>query len=112
MKTYSIPGIDFPVSSVILGLMRISAMDAAAIRTLVDTAREAGINFLDHADVYGEGPHGAERQFGEAIRFTPAERERFAEKVKPVVEKFSAQVGKDFSDMYFSELKKIQSGAN
>ncbi|MDG3579405.1 DctP family TRAP transporter solute-binding subunit [Rhizobium sp. YJ-22] len=43
---------------------------------------------------------------------SPAERERFAEKVKPVVEKFSAQVGKDFSDMYFSELKKIQSGAN
>jgi len=89
MKTYSIPGIDFPVSSVILGLMRISNMDAAAIRTLVDTAREAGINFLDHADVYGDGPHGAETQFGEAIRFTPAERERVVIQTKAGIRKGS-----------------------
>ncbi|MBO9127910.1 MULTISPECIES: DctP family TRAP transporter solute-binding subunit [unclassified Rhizobium] len=43
---------------------------------------------------------------------TPEERQRFADKTKPVVEKFSAELGKDFSDMYFAELKKIQVGSN
>ncbi|MFB9949234.1 DctP family TRAP transporter solute-binding subunit [Rhizobium puerariae] len=43
---------------------------------------------------------------------TPEERARFAEKVRPVVEKFGAQLGKDFSDMYFAEVKKVQAASN
>jgi predicted oxidoreductase len=61
-------------SNVILGLMRISQLDDAAIRALVGAARDSGINYFDHADVYG-GNHGCERRFGDAITFTPAERE-------------------------------------
>jgi predicted oxidoreductase len=74
MKTFTPPHTTLEASNVILGLMRISAMDDQAIQALVGTARDAGINFFDHADVYG-GDHGCERRFGDAIAFTPADRE-------------------------------------
>ena len=74
MKTFTPPRTTLEASNVILGLMRISQLDDAAIRTLVGAARDSGINYFDHADVYG-GDHGCERRFGDAITFTPAERE-------------------------------------
>ena len=75
MKTFTPPQTGLDASNVILGLMRISELDNRAIRTLVDSARDAGINFFDHADVYG-GDHGCERRFGEAVTFASAEREQ------------------------------------
>jgi predicted oxidoreductase len=74
MKTFTPSQTTLEASNVILGLMRISELDDQAIRALVGTARDAGINFFDHADVYG-GDHGCERRFGDAVTFTPAERE-------------------------------------
>jgi predicted oxidoreductase len=73
MKTFTMPGTDLVVPNVTLGLMRISEMSDDAVRGLVRTAREAGITFFDHADVYG-GDHGCERRFAEAMRLTPSER--------------------------------------
>ena len=49
-------------------------MDDQEIRALVGTARDVGINFFDHADIYG-GAHGCEKRFGDAVTFTDAERE-------------------------------------
>jgi predicted oxidoreductase len=43
----------------------------------VRTARDAGIAFLDHADVYGTGMHGCERRFAEALKLTPSERAEY-----------------------------------
>lgn len=74
MKIFTPPQTTLNASNVILGLMRIGELDDEEVRTLVGTARDAGINFFDHADVYG-GAHGCERRFGEAVTFTPAERE-------------------------------------
>lgn len=74
MKTFTLPQTNITASNIILGLMRISEMDDSQIRTLVGTARDAGINFFDHADIYG-GNHLCERRFGDAVTFTPAERE-------------------------------------
>ena len=74
MKTFTPPQTTLTASDVILGLMRISELDDDAIRTLVGAARDSGINFFDHADVYG-GDHLCETRFGDAITFTPAERE-------------------------------------
>nr|WP_278434455.1 DctP family TRAP transporter solute-binding subunit [Brucella anthropi] len=48
----------------------------------------------------------------EVNEISPKERQRFADKTKPVVEKFSAELGKDFSNFYFAELKKIQAASN
>ncbi len=76
MKTYSVPEAGMTVSSLVLGLMRIAEMENAAIRRLFDTAVEAGITMVDHADIYGGAPHRSESRFGEAVQLSPAERER------------------------------------
>ncbi|GAB2455526.1 putative oxidoreductase [Conyzicola lurida] len=75
MKISTIPQTDLETSNVILGLMRIKDLDDAEIRDLVASARDAGINFFDHADIYGGSRHFAEKRFGDAVTFTPAERE-------------------------------------
>ncbi|MCU1440928.1 MAG: aldo/keto reductase family oxidoreductase [Rhodoglobus sp.] len=74
MKTITPLRTNLTASNVILGLMRISKLDDSAIRALVGAARDAGINYFDHADVYG-GDHACERRFGDAITFTATERE-------------------------------------
>ena len=73
MKTFTMPGTDLVVPNVTLGLMRISEMSDDVVQRLVGTAREAGITFFDHADVYG-GDHGCERRFAEALQLTPSQR--------------------------------------
>ncbi len=55
-------------------MMRIDDKSDDEIRALVDAARDAGINFFDHADIYGGELHGCERRFAEALRLDPAER--------------------------------------
>ncbi|WP_022900228.1 aldo/keto reductase [Humibacter albus] len=75
MKHFTLPGTSIDASNVILGLMRILDLDDEAIRTLVATARDAGIDFFDHADVYG-GDHACERRFGDAVTFSSSEREK------------------------------------
>ena len=64
------------VPNVVLGLMRIQDKTDEEVRTLVGTALDAGIDFMDHADVYGSDLHGCERRFAEAMQLTPAEREQ------------------------------------
>lgn len=73
MKTFTLPHTDMVVPDVTLGLMRISEMSDEQVRTLVRTARNAGITFFDHADVYG-GDHGCERRFAQALQLTPSQR--------------------------------------
>jgi len=55
--------------------MRIDALDDERIRTLVASARDAGITMFDHADIYG-GDHGCERRWGEAGAVPAGEREQ------------------------------------
>ncbi|MBG6214800.1 putative oxidoreductase [Cryobacterium sp. CAN_C3] len=75
MKTTLMPQTDLQTSNVILGLMRIAPLSDAQIRDLVSAARDAGINYFDHADIYGDTRHGCERRFGDAVTFSPADRE-------------------------------------
>ncbi len=75
MKTYSVPHTDLTVSSVVLGLMRITSMSDEDIRELVDAALEAGVTMVDHADIYGGERHLCEARFGAAMQLTPAQRE-------------------------------------
>jgi predicted oxidoreductase len=75
MKTFTLPNTDITASNIILGLMRISSLTDEEIRTLVGSARDAGITFFDHADVYGTQPHDCETRFGQAVTFSAADRE-------------------------------------
>ncbi|MEO3927488.1 aldo/keto reductase [Micromonosporaceae bacterium B7E4] len=43
-------------------------LDAAGTRSVVDAALDAGINFFDTADIYGEPHGGSEEQLGAALR--------------------------------------------
>ncbi len=63
------------VPNVVLGLMRIGEMGDDEIRTLVGAARDAGIDFFDHADVYGGDLHVSERRFAEALQLSTSERD-------------------------------------
>lgn len=75
VKTIALAGLDRPAPTVLLGLMRIEGMDDDAVRHLVGTARDAGIDYFDHAAVYGDALHGCERRFSRAMRLTPSQRE-------------------------------------
>jgi predicted oxidoreductase len=74
VKIFTPPQTTLNASTVILGLMRILDLDDKQVRDLVGTARDAGINFFDHADVYG-GDHGCEKRFGDSVTFSGADRE-------------------------------------
>jgi predicted oxidoreductase len=76
MKTLTFPGTDVVASNIILGLMRITSLDDGELRTLVGTARDAGINFFDHADIYGGEVHGCEKRWGDASPVPSYEREQ------------------------------------
>ncbi|WP_129784422.1 aldo/keto reductase [Promicromonospora panici] len=82
MKTFTLPGTELTVPNVVLGLMRIQEKTDEEVRTLVKTARDAGISFFDHADVYGSGPHGCEKRFAEAMQLTSSEREQIVLQTK------------------------------
>ncbi|MAN46392.1 MAG: aldo/keto reductase [Hyphomonas sp.] len=76
MKTYIVPHAKLEVSSVVLGLMRIADMSSADVRKLYDAAIGAGINFFDHADVYGGARHRSEQVFADALGLSSEDRSR------------------------------------
>ncbi|NQX10617.1 aldo/keto reductase [Microbacteriaceae bacterium VKM Ac-2855] len=76
MKIATMPQTTLETSNVILGLMRITDLSDDEIRALVGAARDAGINYFDHADIYGGARHVCEQRFGDAVTFSPAEREQ------------------------------------
>lgn len=82
MRTIRLGGTDHAAPNVVLGLMRIEQMTDDAVRELVRTARDAGIDFVDHADIYGDELHGCERRFAEAMRLTPSERDELTIQTK------------------------------
>ena len=62
------------VSVIGVGCMRIAGLDDTKARELVDTALEAGINFFDHADIYGGGR--SEQIFGRLFAADPSLRDK------------------------------------
>jgi predicted oxidoreductase len=54
--------------------MRLKNLSVAEAETLVRTALDEGINFFDHADIYGDGL--CESIFGKALPLKPAVREK------------------------------------
>lgn len=60
--------------AVVAGMMRIPDKTDAEVRELYDTARAAGIDFFDHADIYGGAMHVCEDRFASALQLSAAER--------------------------------------
>ena len=61
------------VSAVSLGCMRMRSLDEKGVDAIIDTALAHGINFFDHADIYGSG--GSENFFGAYLQRHPSVRE-------------------------------------
>jgi len=68
--------------AVISGMMRIDSKTDAEIRALYDAARGAGIDFFDHADIYGGRMHYCEERFAEALALSGDEREEIVLQTK------------------------------
>jgi predicted oxidoreductase len=82
MKTFTLPGTDIVAPNVVAGMMRIDDKSDDEVKLLVKTARDAGIDFFDHADVYGKDLHGCEARFAEALQLTPHERDEITLQTK------------------------------
>ena len=72
MKT--VPFGNHTAPAVIAGMMRIPDKTDAEVRELYDTARSAGVDFFDHADIYGGAMHVCEERFSSALQLSAAER--------------------------------------
>lgn len=64
---------DLQGSRVALGCMRMASLDVAAASQVLAASLELGINFFDHADIYGGGE--SERRFAEAMAELGIQRE-------------------------------------
>lgn len=62
------------VPAIIQGCMRIGNMTISQIQQLIDEQMELGVNFWDHADIYGGGI--CEEKFGQALQEMPGMREK------------------------------------
>lgn len=73
MKNIKMGGI-IPASAVSLGCMRMSGLSDEKVDAIMDCALENGINYFDHADIYGGG--NSERLFGSYLKRHPGVREK------------------------------------
>lgn len=74
MKTIQIAHTDLEAPQIALGCMRINSKTRAEAQAFVNTALELGLNFFDHADIYGGGD--CERIFADVIGMNPSVREK------------------------------------
>ncbi len=74
MKYLHIENSDLLVSNLALGCMRLPERSFAEAEAFVSAAVDAGVNFFDHADIYGNGE--AETLFGRILKANPSLRGR------------------------------------
>ncbi|WP_042356447.1 aldo/keto reductase [Bacillus rubiinfantis] len=74
MKHIKIANTDLQVSNLIMGNMRLNQLSITEAEKLIRTAMDEGINFFDHADIYGQGR--CEEIFSQAIQMSPSIREK------------------------------------
>ncbi|WP_298801217.1 aldo/keto reductase family oxidoreductase [uncultured Pseudokineococcus sp.] len=75
MRTVPLGTSGLQVPNVVLGVMRVADKTDEEIREWWAAARDAGVTFLDHADVYGGSMHRCEERFTEAVQLSPSERD-------------------------------------
>ena len=73
MKKIKIANTELEVPQIALGCMRINSKTREEAKCFVNTALELGLNFFDHADIYGGGE--CERIFADVIGMKPSVRE-------------------------------------
>lgn len=74
MRTIRLGKTDLQVPVIAVGCMRINRLDKREAERFVQAALDAGANFFDHADVYGDG--ACEELFADAVHMSAAVREK------------------------------------
>lgn len=80
-------------SEISLGCMRMADLSPLDARNMIETALEAGIDFFDHADIYGGGQ--SESIFADAIGMNPSVRENMLLQSKCGIRKGCFDFSKD-----------------
>lgn len=73
MKKFKLGTTDLNVSAIVAGCMRINNLDHSSLVKYIDECVGMGINFFDHADIYGGG--NCEEIFGKAFKESKVNRE-------------------------------------
>ncbi|WP_368645151.1 aldo/keto reductase family oxidoreductase [Alkalibacterium putridalgicola] len=73
MKKIKLGRSDLSVSEIALGCMRMDKLDVKEAAEVIETAYDEGVNFYDHADIYGKGE--SEQRFSEALKKTSIKRD-------------------------------------
>ena len=94
MNKIKIAKSDLEASEISLGCMRIAGLANQEISTLIHTALDEGINFFDHADIYGGGK--SEAKFAEAINMTSSLRAKMVLQSKCGVRPTSFDFSKEY----------------
>ena len=107
MKTIKLANCDLDASEISLGCMRISKMTNQEISHLIHTALDVGINFFDHADIYGGGQ--SEAMFAESLGMNPQLREKMILQTKCGIRKGSFDFSKEhILNAVDGSLKRLQ----
>jgi len=85
MKKLKIGG-KLEASAISMGCMRIASMDSKDVAALINAALENGVNFFDHADIYGGGG-GSETIFAKAVKDAGIPREKMILQTKCGIKK-------------------------
>ncbi|SDR01505.1 aldo/keto reductase [Virgibacillus salinus] len=80
MKKITLGNSDLEVSTIGLGCMRMNDLTPMKAKHVINNALDLGINFFDHADIYGDGK--SEEVFAEALKLSPANREEMVLQTK------------------------------
>lgn len=73
MNTIKVKNSNLVIPEIALGCMRISSMPIDEVKDLIQTSYDVGINFFDHADIYGGGK--SEEVFAQAFEELSIPRE-------------------------------------
>ncbi|MBQ9887109.1 MAG: aldo/keto reductase [Lachnospiraceae bacterium] len=74
MRQINLGSSNLKVPVIGIGCMRMGGLDIKEAARYIDTCMELGLNFFDHADIYGGGE--CEKIFAEAINMNPEVREK------------------------------------
>ena len=88
MKKINLGNSGLMASEIALGCMRINGMEVNDLEAYVHTALECGVDFFDHADIYGGGE--SEAVFGKLLKQSPELREQMVLQPDEVAEAFTA----------------------
>ncbi|KRM57676.1 aldo/keto reductase [Secundilactobacillus malefermentans] len=75
MKSIKLGNTQYEASQVALGIMRMDALSVDDAAKVIETAHDAGINFIDSADIYGDNK--SEEVFGKALKQSSLSRNDF-----------------------------------